>query len=123
MDIGIKLRQLRQEHGYSQEYIASQLEISQAQYCRIECGKSTLSTDKFLQLATIYSISPNQLAEIKKNVMTESQDKSTSSASTNNPFTAFPMSVGDNLAQYIIQLQKKQILLLEEKIKELQQNR
>lgn len=39
----ITLRALRQEKNYTQEYIASKLDISQSYYGRIENGKSVLT--------------------------------------------------------------------------------
>jgi transcriptional regulator with XRE-family HTH domain len=46
----------RKEHGYSQEYIALQLNISQAAYSKFEQGMQCLSPDKLITLYRFYGI-------------------------------------------------------------------
>ncbi len=43
--IGYKLRKLRMEKGYKQEYLAEVLEISQKTYSNMENDKSSISID------------------------------------------------------------------------------
>lgn len=45
MRIGIKLRKLRMEKGYSQEYLAEVLEVSQKTYSNMENNKSSISIE------------------------------------------------------------------------------
>ena len=49
----LKIRLLRLEKKYSQEYIALRMNISQSYYGRIENGKTTLSIKRLLQLLVI----------------------------------------------------------------------
>ncbi len=51
MDVTEKIRKLRQEKGYSQQYMALKLNISQNAYCKIERGETRLSMEKLGQLA------------------------------------------------------------------------
>lgn len=55
-DFGNKLRQLRLEKGYSQEYLADILKISQKTYSNIENNKSIISLGRLRQLAEAYGI-------------------------------------------------------------------
>lgn len=56
-EISIKVRKLRESYDYSQESIAYQLGISQAAYCRRECGKTRFTLDCVQKLASIYHLS------------------------------------------------------------------
>lgn len=51
-----KLRLLRQERNYSQEYVASQLKISQSYYAKIESGKSELSLKLLFDILEILDL-------------------------------------------------------------------
>ena len=55
-DFGNKLRQLRLEKGYSQEYLADVLKISQKTYSNIENNKSIVSISRLHCLAEEYQI-------------------------------------------------------------------
>lgn len=48
-----KLRLLRLERNYSQEYIASKLNISQSYYAKIESGKKELSVRSLFEILEI----------------------------------------------------------------------
>ena len=51
-----KIRMARLEKGYSQEYVASQLEKSQVAYNRLENGKTKLTLETLLLLSNIFEI-------------------------------------------------------------------
>jgi transcriptional regulator with XRE-family HTH domain len=48
--IGPKIRALREAKGYSQEYMADMLEISQSAYACLESGKTALRVDRLFQI-------------------------------------------------------------------------
>lgn len=52
-----KIRKLREIYGYSQEYVAFQMNISQAAYSKKELGRTDLSLSCLDKLAEIYLIS------------------------------------------------------------------
>lgn len=54
--MGIKVRKLREIYGYSQEFVAFKLGISQAAYSKKESGRTDLSLSCLNNLATIYCI-------------------------------------------------------------------
>jgi transcriptional regulator with XRE-family HTH domain len=52
-NIGFKIKRLREQKGYSQEFMASKMEITQASYARIESQKIKLSVEKLQRIAEI----------------------------------------------------------------------
>ncbi len=53
---GIKIRKRRNEMQYSQEYMASQLGISQPAYANLENGETKLSTKRLEKIAKILEV-------------------------------------------------------------------
>lgn len=53
MDIGTKIRKIRETKGYTQEYMAMNLSISQSKYCNIESSKSNVDFELLLKIATL----------------------------------------------------------------------
>ena len=79
MLIGNKLRKLRMEKGYSQEYLAEVLEISQKTYSNKENNKSSISIDTLRKIAKEYKIEIFELLTdekviIQKNSLNESDN-------------------------------------------------
>lgn len=60
-NIGFKLKTLREINNYSQEYIAGQLNISQAAYSKIESGATQLAIEHLTKLAEVYKLTPNDI--------------------------------------------------------------
>ena len=60
-----RIRELRDDHDYTQKYIAELLGISQPQYCLYEQGKRDLPTDILKKLSAIYQVSADYILEIK----------------------------------------------------------
>lgn len=54
--INEKIRLLRLEKNYSQEYVAAQLELSQSYYGRIENGKRTISIDCLMKILSVLDV-------------------------------------------------------------------
>lgn len=50
------IRSSREQHGYSQEYMADLLHIVQSTYAAIESGKTALTLDRLIQIAEILKI-------------------------------------------------------------------
>lgn len=53
-----KIRQARNQKGFSQKYVADLLGISQSQYNRLENGKSSFDIDKLGQLFDLLELNP-----------------------------------------------------------------
>jgi transcriptional regulator with XRE-family HTH domain len=51
--VSANIRKIRERKGYSQEYMATELSISQASYARIESQDTQLTVERLLQIAKI----------------------------------------------------------------------
>lgn len=51
--IGVNIRKIREQKGYSQEYLANQLNISQASYARLESEDTKITVDRLFKIAEI----------------------------------------------------------------------
>lgn len=56
--IGEKIRKIREIKGYSQDYVATQLKMSQNNYSRIELDQNKINLDRLQEIATILEIDP-----------------------------------------------------------------
>ncbi len=85
INIGIKLRKLRMQNGYSQEYLAEVLEVSQKTYSNMENDKSSISIDTLKKIAQEYKIDLLDLINDGKIVQNNnSVDSSTINGIVNN---------------------------------------
>ena len=57
----MKLKRIRENNNYTQEYIAEYLKISQSNYSRIENGTIKPSVEILIKLSTLYFIPINEL--------------------------------------------------------------
>ncbi|NVK27989.1 MAG: helix-turn-helix transcriptional regulator [Flavobacteriia bacterium] len=55
-DVRERIRKLRVERGYSQEYMSIQLEVSLRQYQRLESGTRDWSLKQLLRLADVFDM-------------------------------------------------------------------
>ena len=62
-----KIIQKRREKNFSQNYMASQLKISQSHYNKIENGKKKLTLDRILVIVRIFNISITDLFDADDN--------------------------------------------------------
>lgn len=56
-----KIRKIRREKDFSQEYIAEQLGISQSHYSKIERGEVEITMIKLLKLAKLFEVDVKDL--------------------------------------------------------------
>ncbi len=61
ISLGIKIRQLRQQQGYSQESFANYIEMNRAYYGTIERGKANLTISNLLKIAKGLGVSMSDL--------------------------------------------------------------
>lgn len=59
--VGKSIRKIRESRGYSQEYMAAKMEISQSVYCKIENGKQKLCVDRLMNLSKILDVKPEEV--------------------------------------------------------------
>ena len=63
MDYRQRLRELREDHDFSQRALAKILGLTQPQYCRYEQGYRDLPTDILIHLADLYQTSTDYILE------------------------------------------------------------
>lgn len=56
MSIGTRIKHLREQRHYSQEYMAGKLNISQPAYSKIESESSNVNLDRLEQIAQIFEL-------------------------------------------------------------------
>lgn len=63
-----KLKELRKAHGYTQDYVASALDIVRQTYSHYETGQRTPSSEILFKLAGLYNISVDDLMQLTMNI-------------------------------------------------------
>lgn len=66
-NIHLMIRKVRNEKGYSQEFMAMELGISQSSYAKIEQNKTPLSYDRLYRIADILDMDISQLMDGNQN--------------------------------------------------------
>lgn len=79
MVIGNKLRKLRMENGYSQEYLAEVLEVSQKTYSNMENNKSSISIETLKKIAAEHKIELIELLSDDKVIVQNNSSRESSS--------------------------------------------
>jgi len=55
-NIGFHIKRIREQKGYSQEFMSKQLNISQATYARMESQEIKISIDRLQKIADILEV-------------------------------------------------------------------
>jgi transcriptional regulator with XRE-family HTH domain len=63
MPLGKRLKTLREDKNFSQEYLADELNISQPAYSKWEKGQTDIPYSGLCKIAEIYKISISELTE------------------------------------------------------------
>lgn len=61
LEKAIRLKKLREEHGYTQEWVGQNLGLSQPGYSRIESGGAKLTEDIICKMAQLYGVSADYI--------------------------------------------------------------
>src|SRR3989337_2469653 len=61
--VALNIRSCRETLGYSQDYMADALKISQSTYANIESGKTTLSLDRLIRISEIFETDIHDLID------------------------------------------------------------
>ncbi len=62
-----RLKDLREDHDYSQQFIAEYLGMKQPQYSRYERGLRDVPTDVLIRLAKLYGTSTDYILNLTNN--------------------------------------------------------
>jgi len=122
IQIGTKLRQLRDEKRFSQELVAEKLGISQANYSRLESDKMQPNSELLPKIADLYGIAIKDLftSEAQQYVnISQYHDQAFSSYWVHQESQKFVEKLLEAKDE-IIAIQRNQIAVLEEEIKRLQ---
>ena len=121
-ELGQYLRNLRTSHGYTQEYVASQLNIIHQTYSHYETGKRSPSPEILFKLAGIYNISVDDLLqltiELDRNIYYDAPAPTQSSESLAEFLEYFNNPNNQKKYQYCTTLEKE-ILFYFEKLSEM----
>lgn len=63
-----RIKELREDNDYKQEFIAEYLGIKQNSYSQIENGIADLKIDYLIKLCKLYKVSADYILELKKEV-------------------------------------------------------
>jgi transcriptional regulator with XRE-family HTH domain len=67
LNIGEKIRKVRELKGYSQEFVSEQLDISQKAYSKIERNETKIDWGRITKIAEVLEISPIDLLNFEDN--------------------------------------------------------
>lgn len=112
------MRILRDSNDYSQEYVASVLNINQKTYSSIESGKSKLTLQRIKQLADLYHVKPDYFLSEELPVVNYNTGTYSRSIITQNSYEGKATEKSEKLFERIIKEKDTQITFL---IKELDQ--
>ena len=104
-NVGEKIRQLRELKGYSQEYMASKLAISQRSYSKLERNETKMDWSKISEIAAVFEMDPMDLIKFDDNLIFNNCSQS-GKANT----------IYNNLPDKLIEQYEKRIKSLEEEI-------
>lgn len=105
-----KIRQLRNEKGYSQEFIAEKLNVSQGTYNRLENGKQDFHSSQLIQISEILGTTVGELFGEKGNYYIQNNSNVNNASGTNNFYSDKESIVF--FKEVIMQLQNQNSLLL-----------
>ena len=63
-----RLKDLREDHDYSQQFVADYLNMKQPQYSRYERGLRDIPSDILIRLAKLYNTSTDYILGVTNNV-------------------------------------------------------
>lgn len=61
-----RIRALREDHDYTQAYIASLLNIGQRTYSDYESGKTRIPLESMVKLAEFYNVDMNYICDLSR---------------------------------------------------------
>lgn len=69
IELNNKIRELRKANGFSQEFMADSLKISQRAYSKIECCETQLTFERITQIARILGLTSWQMIALETDVI------------------------------------------------------
>ncbi|MFS4472148.1 helix-turn-helix domain-containing protein [Chryseobacterium sp. T20] len=119
-----KLKSLRKQRGYTQEYMSKIISTDVSNYSRTESGDVRIYDDEWEKLAKALDVPVEDIKEEKPSSIVQNNDNLTfnDNSGNYNYYCSIPNHILDNLNDYIALL-KKQNEALEEENKKLKPNK
>lgn len=113
--ISKNIRKYRELKGYSQEYMAHELDITQASYAKMENNTTKINVDRLFAIAKILEMDAGDILELNKQTIFNQSNNGTA-----NAFGNIEKFHQDNKEAYekIIQAKDEQIVLLKALLKQ-----
>lgn len=113
------LRYLRELNNYTQEYVASILDINQNSYSKVESGHTRLTIERMIKLAEFYEVEPqtflsNNIFVVTGDRITKRNDDNTDSTDSNNNINMEQKSFYEKL----LDEKNEQIKILNDQLKD-----
>lgn len=70
-----KIKDTRKKRGYSHDNMATELQISQAAYTKIEKGETKLTVERLYEIATILNVSIVDILDVNPNTIFNQDNK------------------------------------------------
>jgi transcriptional regulator with XRE-family HTH domain len=110
--IGSKIKAYRKQKGWSQEYVAEILHLSQSAYSRIENGDSNSWVNHLEKICEVFEVTPEELIKNESIILSNNQQGGTST----NALVINQLSE-KLIEQYELRLKEKDELIDELKIR------
>lgn len=110
MLIGNKIRKIRELRGYTEEYLAHRLGMSQNNFSKIELGKVALTLERIDEIAKVLDIDPVKLIEFDDSLIFNNSNQSGGNAAN---------VINQMLSDKLIEQYEKRIQGLEKQVENL----
>ncbi len=118
MNIGLNIKKIRELKGYSQDYMANQLKISQRQFSRIENNEVDLNLSRLNDISKLLEVTPSQILGFDEKYIFQNCEQA-SAITTNQNYYAFSEKERE-LYEKALQDKEEIIAMLKEKLKRLE---
>ena len=73
--IGKNIRKFRELKGYSQEYMANEMELTQASYAKLESNSTKISVERLFMIAKLLETDVAEILELNKQTIYNQDNK------------------------------------------------
>ena len=81
--IGKNIRKFRELKGYSQEYMANEMELTQASYAKLESNSTKISVERLFTIAKLLETDVADILELNKQTIFNQNNTGTANAFVN----------------------------------------
>jgi transcriptional regulator with XRE-family HTH domain len=97
MSVGAKIRMIREGKGYSQEYMATSLDMGQSSYSRIESNQTKLDVDTLNGIADLLGVTATELLSHEPTVINYASNQGTQGIGHIEHFYSFSKELIDKM--------------------------